>query len=184
VSHKGFVSKPPVPEEREANRLHGEAVKKKKDTAKQAIARKRERKEEHERECRIALAEGRPRPVMPESTVEEDSSDMELNFLDDDKAATRADSPPAYMRAVGEGSSAALGEARLTPGSLVNPPPARTERRSLAPATSERTPVPTTSGGGSAVSAGTPLGQSSGGVIVPRFRRSSTGKRNMSARVG
>jgi len=98
-------------------------VKKKKDAAKQAATRKRGRKEEHERECRIALAEGRPRPVMPECIVEEDSSDMELNFSDDDEVATRADSPPAYMRAVGEGSSAALDEARLTPGSLVNPPP-------------------------------------------------------------
>ena len=63
VSHKGRVSKPLVPEEREANRLHGEAVKKKKDAAKQAATRKRERKEKHEKECRIALAEGRPRPV-------------------------------------------------------------------------------------------------------------------------
>ena len=63
VSHKGYVSKPPVPEEREAYRLHGEAVKKKKDVAKQAATRKGERKEKHEKECRIALAEGRPRPV-------------------------------------------------------------------------------------------------------------------------
>ena len=63
VSHKGHVSKPPIPEEREANRLHGEAVKKKNDAAKQAATRKRERKEKHEKECRIALTEGRPRPV-------------------------------------------------------------------------------------------------------------------------
>ena len=82
VSHKGHVSKPPVPEVREANRLHGEAVKKKKDAAKQAATRKRERKEKHEKECKIALAEGRPRPTTPESTEEEDSSDVELNFSD------------------------------------------------------------------------------------------------------
>ena len=49
VSHKGYVSKPPVPEEREAYRLHGEAVKKKKDEAKDAATRKRERKERHMR---------------------------------------------------------------------------------------------------------------------------------------
>ena len=36
VSHKGHVSKPSVLEEREANRLHEEAIKKKKDAAKQA----------------------------------------------------------------------------------------------------------------------------------------------------
>ena len=41
VSHKGYVSKPPVPEEHEANRLHREAVKKKKDAAKVAATRKR-----------------------------------------------------------------------------------------------------------------------------------------------
>ena len=64
VSHKGYVSKPPVPEEREAYRLHGEAVKKKKDAAKQAATRKRERKEKHEKECKIALTDGRPRPPL------------------------------------------------------------------------------------------------------------------------
>ena len=90
VSHKGHVSKPPVPEEREANRLHGEAVNKKKDAAKQAATRKRERKEKHEKECKIALAEGRPRPARPESTEEEDSSDVELNFLDDDEVVMGA----------------------------------------------------------------------------------------------
>ena len=36
VSHKGHVSKHPAPEEREANRLHGEAVKKKKDAVEEA----------------------------------------------------------------------------------------------------------------------------------------------------
>ena len=94
VSHKGHVLNPPVPEESEANRLHGEAVKKKKDAAKDAATRKRERKEKHEKECKIALAEVRPRPATPESTEEEDSSDVELNFSDDDEAVTGAGSPP------------------------------------------------------------------------------------------
>ena len=44
VSHKGYTSKPPIPEEREVNRLHGEAVKKKKDVVEEATARKRKRK--------------------------------------------------------------------------------------------------------------------------------------------
>jgi hypothetical protein len=87
VSHKGHVSKPPIPEEREANRLHGEAVKKKKDAAKDAATRKRERKERHARECKIVEAEVALRPTMPESTEEEDSLDVELNFSDDDEAA-------------------------------------------------------------------------------------------------
>ena len=70
MNHKGHVSKPPVPKERETNRLHGEAVKKKKDAANDAATRKRERKERHARECKITEAEGAPRPATPESTEE------------------------------------------------------------------------------------------------------------------
>ena len=73
VIHKGYTSKPPVPEEREVNRLHGEAVKKKKDAAEEAAARKRKRKEKHEKACKIAHTEGKSRPATPESTEEEDS---------------------------------------------------------------------------------------------------------------
>ena len=49
VSHKGYTSKPPVPEEHEVNRLHTEAVKKQKDTAEAAAARKMKRKEKHDK---------------------------------------------------------------------------------------------------------------------------------------
>ena len=51
VSRKGYTSKPPVPEEREVNRLHGEAMKKQKDAVEAAAARKRKRKEKHEKAC-------------------------------------------------------------------------------------------------------------------------------------
>ena len=68
VSHKGYDSKPPVPEEREANRLRDEVAKKKKDAVKKTADRKRERKEKHARECKIAEAEGALRPAAPEST--------------------------------------------------------------------------------------------------------------------
>ena len=122
VSHKGYVSKPPVPEECKANRLRDEAAKKKKDAVKDAATRKRERKEKHKKKCKIAHAKGAPRPATPESTEEEDSSDMELNFSDDDEAATGAGSPPVYRGASGEDVPVMLGEARLTSGSLVNPP--------------------------------------------------------------
>ena len=81
LSHKGYISKPPTPEARKANRLYGEAVKKKKDAAKEAAARKRERKEKHDKACNIAQMEGTSRPPMPESTEEEDSSSCGLNFL-------------------------------------------------------------------------------------------------------
>ena len=114
----------------------------KKDAAKEAANRKRERKEKHARVCKIAEVEGAPCPATLKSTEEEDSSDMELNFSDDDdEAAIGASSPPAYLRADGEGSSVVLGEARLTPGSLVGPPTARTEQRSPTPAAGQRLPA-------------------------------------------
>ena len=130
MSHKGYVSKPPIPEEREANCLRDEAVKRRKDAARDAATRKKERKERHEKECKIADAEGAPRPATPESTEEEDSSDVVLNFLesDDNEAVMGADSPPAYRGAGGEDMMVTLGKARLTPGSLVEPHPARIER--------------------------------------------------------
>ncbi|XP_039778502.1 uncharacterized protein LOC120645836 [Panicum virgatum] len=188
VSHKGYTSKPPVPEEREINHLHREAVKKKKDAAEEVAARKRTRKEKHEKECKIAHAEGKPRPATPESTEEEDSSDVELNFSDDDEAATGAGSPPVYRGAGGEEVTVTLGEARLTSGSLMEPPPVRTERgaptpvagrRSSTPvtgqrspplATGRRTPAPAVSmgSGGSAVSAETPAQTASGLRADPR----------------
>ena len=58
VSRKGYTSKPPVPEEREVNRLHAEAVKKKKDAVEATTTRKRKRKEKHDKACKIAHAEG------------------------------------------------------------------------------------------------------------------------------
>ena len=99
VNHKGYVSKPPILEEREANRLHDEAVKRRKDAARDAATRKKERKERHEKECKIACTEGKPRPATPESIEEEDSFDAELNFSEDDEAATGAGSPPVYRGA-------------------------------------------------------------------------------------
>ena len=136
VSRKCHPSRPPVPEEREVNRLHAEAVKKQKDAAEVAAARKRKRKEKHDIACKIAHTEGKPRPTMPESTKEEeDSSDAEINFSDDDEVAIGAGSPPIYRGVFFDGDvPVMLGEARLTSGSLVDPPLARTEKRSPAPA--------------------------------------------------
>jgi hypothetical protein len=59
VSHKGYTSRPPISEERKVNSLHGEAMMTKKDAAEEAAARKRKRKEKHEKECKIARAEGK-----------------------------------------------------------------------------------------------------------------------------
>ena len=79
-------------------------------------------------------AEGKARPTTPESTEEEDSSDAELNFSDEEEAATGAGSPPVYRGAGDEDLPMTLGEARLRPGSLVNPPLVGAERRSPTPA--------------------------------------------------
>ena len=80
MSRRGYTSRPPVPEEREINRLHVEAVKKQKDAAEAAAASKRKRKEKHDKACKIAHAEGKPRPTMPESTEEEDPRVVSSTF--------------------------------------------------------------------------------------------------------
>ena len=99
LSHKGYVSKPPLPKVREVNRLRQQAEKKRKDKAKETAARKRERKENHNKACARAWREGVPPPSMPESTEEEDSSTGEVDFSksDDFKMVTGA-SPPSAQR--------------------------------------------------------------------------------------
>ena len=136
MSRRSYTTRPPVPEEREVDQLHVEAVKKQKDAAEAAAARKRKRKKKHEKACKIAHAEGKPRPATPESIEEEgeDSSDAELNFSDDDEAATGAGSLPVYRGAGDEDVPVTLGEARLTSGSLVDPPLVGAGRRSPTPA--------------------------------------------------
>ena len=136
----------PVPEEREVNRLHAEAVKKQKDAAEAAATRKRKRMEKHDKACKIAHAEGKPRPTTLESTEEEGSSDAEINFSDDNAAATGAGSPPVYRGAGDEDVPVTLGEARLTPGSLVDLPLVGAGRRSPAPAAGRRSPMPAAGG--------------------------------------
>jgi len=147
VSRRGYTSRPPVPEEREVNCLHAEAVKKQKEAAEAAADRKRKRKEKHDKAYKIARAEGKPRPTTPESTEDEEGcSDAEINFSDDDKAATGAGSLLVYRGAGDEDVPVTLGEARLTPGSLVNPPLVGAERRSPTPAAGRRSPTPAAGG--------------------------------------
>jgi len=146
VSRRCHPSRPPIPEEREVNRLHAEAVKKRKEAAEAAADRKRKRKEKHDKACKIARAEGKPRPATPESTDEEDTSDAEVNLPGEDEAATGADSPPVYQEAGDEDAPATLHEARPAPGSSVDPPLAGTERRSPAPAAGRRLPAPAAGG--------------------------------------
>ena len=90
VGRKCHPSRPPIPEEREVNRLHAEAVKKRKEAAEAAADRKRRRKERHNKACKIARAEGKPRPATPESTSEEeeDASDAEAHLPGDGESDT------------------------------------------------------------------------------------------------
>ena len=147
MSRRCHPSRPPIPEEREVNRLHTEAVKKRKDAAAAAADRKRKRKEKHDKACEIAHAEGKPRPATPESTdEEEDTSDAKVNLPGDDEAATGADSPPVYQEAGDEDVPVTLREARSAPGLLVDPPLAGAERRSPTPAAGQRSPTPAVGG--------------------------------------
>ena len=84
---------------------------------------------------------GPPRPSPPRRRGE-DSSDAELNFSDDDEAATGAGSPPVYRAADDEDVPVMLGETRLTSGSLVDPPLVGAGRRSHTPAAGRRSPTP------------------------------------------
>ena len=71
---KCHPSRPPVPEERQINRLHAEAVKRWKDAEEAKAKRKRKRKAKHDKACKIARSEGKPRPATPETTDEEEDT--------------------------------------------------------------------------------------------------------------
>ena len=73
-------------------------VKKRKEAAETTTERKKKRKAKHDKACKIARAEGKPRPATPEFTSEEeeDASDAEVHLPGGDEAATGADSAPVY----------------------------------------------------------------------------------------
>ncbi|XP_039834759.1 mucin-1-like [Panicum virgatum] len=98
--------------------------------------------------CKIARAEGKPRPTMPESTSkeEEDASDAEAHLPGEDEAGTGADSPPVYQEAGDEDAPVAPREARPAPGLLADSSLAGAERRSPTPAAERRSPTPAAGG--------------------------------------
>ena len=151
MSRRCHPSRPPIPEECEVNRLHAEVVKKRKEAAEAAAERKRKRKAKHDKACKIARAEGKPRLATPESTdEEEDASDAEAHLSGGGEAATGADSPPVYQEAGDEDAPATPHEVRPAPESLADPPFMGTERRSPTPAVGRGSPVPVVGGGSSA----------------------------------
>ena len=176
-------------------------MKRRKDAAEAKAERKRKRKARHDKACKIARAEGKPRPATPESTdeEEEEASDAEGHLLGDDGVAMGASSPHTYQWDAGEGVSAAPEETRTAAESSVDPSLEGAERESSPPAAGEETPAPQVliRGNESAAGAevpvliasrhqanprGAPLGQSSRGGVVPQARRSGTRKQSMSAR--
>jgi len=199
---KCHPSRPPVPEERQINRLHAEKLKRRKDAAEAKAERKRKRKAKHDKACKIARSEGKPRPATPESTdEEEDTPDAEGHLLGDDGAAAGASSPPTYRWDDDEGVPMAPEETRAVVETSADPSLEGAERELSPPAAGEESPAPQVliRGGESAASVKTPVltaprlqadlravpsGQSSRGGAVPRARRSGTGKRSMSARSG
>ena len=186
---KCHPSKPPVPEERQINRLHTEKLKRRKHAAEAKAERKRKQKEKHNKACKIARSEGKPRPATPESTDEdeEDASDAEGHQLGDDGAAAGASSPPTYRWDYDEGAPTVPEETRAVAESSADPSLKGAEQESSPPAAGEETPAPQVPIHGDEAAAGAEggaLGQSSRGGSVPRARRSATRKRSMSARSG
>ena len=92
------TSKPPVPEQCQINRLHVEKMKRRKDAVEAKVERKRKRKARHDKACKLARAEGKPCPAMPESSEEdeEEASDVEDQSLGGDRTAAGASPPPTY----------------------------------------------------------------------------------------
>ena len=171
---KCHPSRPPVPEERQINRRHAEAVKRRKDAAEAKAERKRKRKAKHDKACKIARSEGKPRPATPESTdeEEEEASDAEGHLLGDDGAAAGVSSPPTYQWDVDEGAPAAPGEARTATEPLADPSLKGAERELPPPAVGEETPAPRVliCGGESAAGAEAPVLAASRHQADPRGR--------------
>ena len=113
------TSRPPVPEQRLINRLHAEKMKRRKDVADAKVERKRKRKAKHDKACKLARAEGKPRPAMPESSEEdeEEASDAEDHALRSDGAAAGESPLPTYEWDADEGAPAAAEETRVRSGS-------------------------------------------------------------------
>jgi hypothetical protein len=197
------ISKPPVPEQRLINRLHAEKMKRRKDAAEAKVERKRKAK--HDKACKLARAEGKPRPATPESLEEEEeeevASDAKDHALRGDEEAAGASPPPFYLWDDDEGEPVAPEVTRAVAESLAHPSLEGAERGSSPLAAGEETTAPQVPVHGDEAAAGeessvlaasshqadtrgAPSGQSSRGGTVTRARRSATRKRSMSARSG
>ena len=141
---KCHSSRPPVPEERQINRLHAEKLNRRKDAAEAKAERKRKRKAKLDKACKIARSEGKPQRATPESTDEdeEDASDAEGHLPGDNRAAAGASSPLTYRWDDDEGAPAAPEETRTAAESSADPSLEGAERESSPPAVGEETLAP------------------------------------------
>ena len=197
------TSKPAVPEQHQINRLHAEKMKRRKDAAEAKVERKGKRKARHDKACKLARAEGKPRPATPESSEEDEevASDAEDHALRGDGEAAGASPPPFYLWDDDEGEPVAPEVTRAIAESSAHPSLEGAERGSPPLAAGEETPAPqvlvrgdkAAAGEKSSVLAasshqadtrGAPSGQSLRGGTVTRARRSATRKQSMSARSG
>ena len=144
VSRRCHPSRPPIPEEHEVNRLHAEVVKKRNKAAEAAAERKRKRKAKHDRVCKIACTEGKPRPATPESSEEdeEEASGAEDNALRGDGAAAGASPLPTYEWDADEGAQEAPEETRVGAEPSAGPSLEGAEQESSPPTAGEETPAP------------------------------------------
>src|SRR6185312_1944882 len=96
------------------NHLHAEKVKMRMDAAEAKVERKGKRKARHDKACKIACSEGKPRPATPESTdeEEEEASDAEDHALGGDGTAAGVSPPPTYQWEDDEGEPVAPEETR------------------------------------------------------------------------
>ena len=138
------TSKPPVPEQRQINRLHVEKMKRRKDAAETKAERKRKRKARHDKACKLARSEGKPRPATLESSEEdeEEASDAEDHAVRSNGEGARASPPPFYLWDEEEGATVAPEVPRAIAGSSANPSLEGAARESSPPAAGEETPAP------------------------------------------
>src|SRR6185295_1459311 len=116
-------SKPPVQEQCLINRLHAEKMKRRKDAAEVKVERKRKRKAKHDKACKLARVEGKPRLATPESSEEDEevASDDEDHAPRGDGEAAGASPPPFYLWDDDEGEPAAPEETWAVAESSVHP---------------------------------------------------------------
>ncbi|XP_039787204.1 translation initiation factor IF-2-like [Panicum virgatum] len=145
LTHNGYVSDPPLPEIRTANRLRAEAEKRRKDKEKATREGKRKRKEDHERENKRREREGLSPQTTPESTPEQySSSSTGVDFSESEDLDTEvAEGPPLVQQRAGvEASALATVEKGPAPAMMEKTPAPRAGRRLPAPAVGRRLCTP------------------------------------------